>query len=126
MNDFTEQWAPKVHPLSRPAEVEDPLELVAQPVSGDPRVMLEGILQEFIWMGWQEAELLRLFHDPAYPMLNELCQYYGPDEIQRQIASLLARSGVLRFHETIAEPDPEDEEPELVQITIPQSAIDPR
>jgi hypothetical protein len=95
------------------------MELVAQRVSGDPRVMLEGILQEFIWMGWQQTELMQLFCDPAYPMLNQLREHYGHDEIERQIASLLARTGVLCFHETIAEPDPEDEEPDVVQITIP-------
>jgi hypothetical protein len=120
MND---QFVPKVHPLDRLAEADDPLELVAEHVVGDPDVMLECILQEFVWMGWSEAELLSLFHHPGYPVLGQLRAYFGDAEVERRVAALLARSGRLRFHETIVEPDPEPEDHglELLQI-MPASA----
>jgi hypothetical protein len=119
MSNIDEQFVPKVHPLSRPAEAEDPLELMAQPVAGDPRVMLECILQEFIWMGWDEAQLVRLFFDPGYPMLCELREHYGEKEIKCQVASLVERCGVLRFRETLVESDEDDDGPQLVQLSVP-------
>jgi hypothetical protein len=117
MIDSSQQWVPKTHPLSRPAEADDPFELMAQPVAGDALVLLEGILQEFIWMGWNEAQLTSLFSDPGYPMLCQLREHYGAEAIGRQISSQLARTGVLRFRETLAEPDDEVDEPEVVQIS---------
>jgi hypothetical protein len=111
---------PKVHPLAREAGPEDPFELMAEPVAGDPAVMLECILQEFAWMGWDAEQLLTLFHHPGYPVLCQLREFYGDEEIHRQVTALLNRWGVLRFRETIAEPEPdEDHEPELVQIRLP-------
>jgi hypothetical protein len=119
MNNSIDQFVPKVHPLSRQAETDDPLELMAQPIAGDPQVMLEGLLQEFLWMGWGEAEMMRLFFDPGYPVLCQLREHFGDDAIRQQVRSLLSRTGVLSFRETLAEPDSDDDEPELVQLTIP-------
>jgi hypothetical protein len=111
------QLVPKVHPLARQVEPEDPLELMAEAVVGDPDVMLECILQEFIWMGWGREQLLALFHDPGYPMLCELQSFYGQEAVERRVAALLARTGQLRFREFIAEPEEEDDHgPELLQI----------
>jgi len=118
-----EQWVNKVHPLSREVEADDPFELIATPAIGDPEVMLECILQEFMWMGWGHDQLLSLFHNPGYPMLCELQEFYGSEEIERRVSGLLARSGQLRFREFIAEPDDEGHHgPELLQI-LPQSEI---
>lgn len=109
----TERWVPKVHPLERDVEPEDPMELIAEPVVGDPDVMLECILQEFAWMGWNESQLLALFHHPGYPVLQELCRAFGEEEVKRRVRELIARWGVLRFREVVVEPELE---PELVQI----------
>jgi hypothetical protein len=113
-------WVPKVHPVDRESQPEDPLELHAQVAVGDPDVMLECILQEFLWMGWGEAELLALFHDPGYPLLGQLREFYGDAEVARRVAALVAASGQLVFHETLAEPEDEDPDhgPELLQITM--------
>lgn len=110
-----DRWAPKVHPLTRAVEAEDPMELMAEPVVGDPAVMLECILQEFLWMGWTPEQLLGLFHDPGYPVLGELRHYYGDEAIRRQLEAMVSHWGVLQFRETIVEGE---EEPELVQITL--------
>jgi hypothetical protein len=118
-----DQFVPKVHPLSREVVPDDPLELMAQTVVGDPDVMLECILQEFVWMGWSEEQLLSLFHHPGYPVLCQLREFFGDAEVARRVSTLLARGGQWRFRETIAEPDPEDHHgPELLQITLEPAA----
>ena len=120
MNDHAENWVPKVHPLTRSVEAEDPMELVPTMVEGDPEVMLESFVQEFAQMGYGEAELLALFTSPAYPVLHQLGVYYGEARLRQRIGEMLERTGVFRFHEVIDdEPDPdEDDEPELIQLTV--------
>ncbi|MBX9790518.1 MAG: hypothetical protein K2Y37_16485 [Pirellulales bacterium] len=126
MDRVDPQFVAKVHPLTRDAAVEDPLELVATPVAGDPAVMLECILQEFAWMGWGAEQLLGLFYHPGYPLLCELRAYYGDDEIRRQVEALVAQWGVLQFRETIVEDDDNDEDHlQLVQIQMPTTTAGP-
>lgn len=109
------EFVPKVHPLARESSTDDPLELMAEPVPGDPLVMLECILQEFAWMGYSAAQLLALFHHPGYPVLCQLREHFGDEAIACHVNELVARWGVLRFRETIAEPD-EPEQDDLVQL----------
>lgn len=110
----------KVHPLTRALEPEDPMELVATPVGGDPDVMFECIVQEFVWMGWDADQLFELFRSPNYPVLNQLLGLYGEDQVRERIRELLGRTGTLRFREVIDdEPDPDgDDEPELTQLSV--------
>jgi len=120
MNASNPQWVPKVHPLDREAQPDDPMELMAQPVHGDPVVMLECILQEFAWMGWSRDQLLGLFRNPGYPVLCQLREYFGDNEVQRRVDLLLSRWGGLRFTAVEAAPDPAlDEHRELVQLELP-------
>ncbi len=113
MDSQDDRWVAKVHPLARDVEPDDPMELMPQAVGGDPAQMLECILQEFAWMGWTSEQLLSLFNNPAYPVLCELRDFFGMDEIRRHVETLVSRWGVLQFRETIVEPDVE---PEVVQI----------
>jgi hypothetical protein len=96
------------------------MELVATPVpGGDPDLMLECVVQEFAWMGCDAAALMGLFRSPAYPVLNQLLAHYGEEEVRRRVERFLGRLGGLRFRETIAEdPEPEEDEPELIQLNI--------
>jgi hypothetical protein len=118
MATHTENFVPKVHPLERGAEPGDPMELIASPVHGDPDVMVECIVQEFAWMGWDSEQLLALFRSPGYPVLNQLMKLYGEENIRRRIESALDRVGSIRFSETIVEDAEPDREPELIQLTI--------
>lgn len=108
---------PKVHPLTRDVEPDDPLELLAEPAPGDPNVMLECIVQEFAWMGWGRDRIFALFHDPNYPVLNQLLELLGEDELRARLSGLMAAVGVLRVRETIDD-DPEPDETELIQLTL--------
>src|SRR5262245_10127630 len=117
-----ERFVPKVHPLDRPAEAEDPLELVAAPVGGgDPGVMLECIVQEFAWMGFDAGRLMGLFRSPEYPVLNQLLRHYGEAHVRALVEALLARWGVFTVSEAIDdEPEPDDghDGPTLIQLEI--------
>jgi hypothetical protein len=95
------------------------MELVATPVQGDPQVMLECFVQEFAWMGWDTNQLMDLFRDPGYPVLNQLMEHYGEESIRRRIQSLLG-STVFRFSERIVEePEPEEShESEVIQLSV--------
>lgn len=116
MND---RWVPKVHPLDRVAEADDPFELMAEPAVGDPGVMLDCMLEEFAWMGWNASQLESLFYHPGYPVLGALRDHFGDDEIRNRIQALLARTGVLSFREVIEEPEEDIEGPEVFQIGLP-------
>jgi hypothetical protein len=118
MNTPEGNWVPKVHPLTRAVEPEDPMELMATPAPGDPDVMLECLVQEYAWMGWDPAQLLDLFQSPLYPVLNQLLAAYGEEEVRRRIGAVLARSGVFRVTAVVEEEPEPDDGPELIQLSI--------
>jgi len=119
MDSSSERLIPKVHPATRPVEADDPFTLHATAVAGDPEVMLECVVQEYAWMGWDGEQVLGLFHSPFYPALNALLHHYGEDGVRRRVAAVLGRMGVFRFSGTVRdEPDRDDEEPELIQVGL--------
>jgi hypothetical protein len=114
-----EHWVPKAHPTTRAVEPEDPLELMAAAVQGDPDVMLQCLVHEFAWMGWDVEQLLELFHDPGYPVLNQLLAYYGAGAVRERVQALVGQAGVFRIRELVAEdPEAEEDEPELIQLSV--------
>lgn len=115
MSGSENNWVPKVHPLTRELATEDPMELVATPVQGDPDTMFECLVQEFAWMGMDAEQLFRLFQSPDYPLLGMLLEHYGAVEVQRRIQQVLARSGVLNVRATVVE-EPDDYEDEQVEF----------
>jgi hypothetical protein len=114
------RFVPKVHPATRPVEAEDPMELCATPVAGDPDVLIRALVQEYAWMGWDAGQILELFRDPFYPMLHSLWQALGQDEIRQRIERVFREQGVYRFHCVVHEA-PVMEEPAVVQIGPLQS-----
>ncbi len=117
------QFVPKVHPASRGLEPEDPMSLHATALPGDPDLMIRAVVQEFGGMGWNFNQILALFHDPFYPVLQGLGEALGETEIRRRVAETLERHGVHRFQCTIQEAP---EEPDVVQIERPANALRPR
>lgn len=112
-------WVPKVHPATRAVEADDPLELVATPVQGDPDVMLDCLVHEYALMGWNADQLLNLFRSPGYPLLNQLHAHLGDVEIRRRIESRVGSFGILSVRESFAEPEEsEDDEPVLVSLSV--------
>jgi hypothetical protein len=121
MTTESEPFVPKVHPLSRPAEADDPFTLNATAVSGDPEVMLECLVQDYAWMGWNTEQVFGLFRNPGYPALNALLGYYGEDGIHRRVEGVLKRMGVFRISGTVVDGPDDEDEPELIQLGIANS-----
>jgi len=109
------RFVPKVHPLCRAAEPDDPMTLSATAVAGDPDVLIRAVVQEYAWIGWDAGQITALFHDPFYPMLHGLLLALGQAGIRERIDAVFGRSGVYRFRATVQEA-PDDSGPEVVQI----------
>jgi hypothetical protein len=114
-----QRLVPKVHPATRSVASEDPLEMLATQVPGDPEVMLQCLIQEYASMGWNAGQIFQLFADPAYPALHSLLQACGEAAVRERIADLLDQTGVFRCEGTVIEEPEPTEEPELVQLGIP-------
>jgi hypothetical protein len=115
MESDPQRFVPKVHPLSRAAEPDDPMTLSATAVAGDPDVLIRALVQEYAWMGWDAEQIATLFNDPFYPMLHGLLEAYGAARVRERIDAVFGRCGVYRFRATVHEA-PDDPGPEVVQI----------
>lgn len=87
---------PKVHPATRGIEPEDPLNLHAVEIDGDPQVMLQMLVEEYARMGFGLEELMALCRQPFYVGLHGLWRRYGEEELRRRLGAILARCGVIR------------------------------
>ncbi len=117
MGSFESRLVPKVHPAMRAIEPDDPAELHATVLTGDPEIMLECLLQEYAMMGWDAPQILRLFYDPGYPALNALLEHHGEPGIRRRLSAVVARTGVFRVSGTVREEsEPGDDEPEPIPL----------
>jgi hypothetical protein len=106
----------KPHPAQRAVEPDDPYNLHAVEVPGDPERMLALLVEEYARMGWDLESLMRVFREPFYRAAHGLWLLYGEDELRRRVASVLARSGVVRTRTVQSQPKAAG----LVQIDIPQ------
>ncbi len=118
MDSESAQFVPKVHPATRSVAPDDPFDLNATLVAGDVDLMFRSIVQEYAWMGWGAEPIFRLFRDPSYPALNGLWHALGDDETRSRIESVLSRTGVIHFHATVLEAEPDESELEFDLIQI--------
>jgi hypothetical protein len=117
MSTQSDRLVPKIHPATRGVEAGDPMELQATALAGDPEVMLECLIQEYVWMGWDREHIVALFHSPFYPALNALLEHYGEYGIQARVGAVLGRMGLFRVSGTVREePETEVDEPELIPL----------
>jgi hypothetical protein len=107
-------FVPKVHPATRPVELDDPMNLFAVEVPGDPELMLRLLVEEYARMGWGLNELVGLFRDPFYVAAHGLWLHYGEEELKRRLVAMLNRVGVVRTKTTTSVPPSE----RLVQIDL--------
>jgi hypothetical protein len=117
MPSLSGRYVPKIHPVTRAVEPEDPMTLCATPVAGDPEVMLRCVAQEYGWMGMGIEEILGLFRDPGYPALHALLCFYGEAGLRERLDTALRQTGVFHFRTTVRE-GPEPEQPGLIQLGI--------
>jgi hypothetical protein len=97
---------------------DDPLEMQAFEVSGDPNLMLRLIVEEFARLGLGIDEIQRLACDPNYQAFHGLRRRFGDIELRRRIADIVSRCGVIQMKCIETEPLSE----RLVQIDLPAQA----
>lgn len=118
MESTSGDFVPKVHPATRPVEPEDPMNLFAVEVPGDPELMLRLLVEEYARMGWGFEALVDLFRDPFYVAAHGLWLHFGEEELRRRLAAMLGRVGVVRTRTTTIAPPSE----RLVQIDLSTGA----
>lgn len=114
MESMSGDFVPKVHPATRPVEPEDPMNLFAVEVPGEPELMLRLLVEEYARMGWGLDALSDLFRDPFYVAAHGLWLHFGEEELRRRLAAMLRRVGVVRTKTTMTAPPSE----RLVQIDL--------
>ena len=114
MEPTSDNFVPKVHPATRPVEPDDPMNLYAVEVPGDPELMLRLLVEEYARMGWGLDALVGLFRDPFYVAAHGLWLHYGEEELKRRLTAMLGRVGVVRTTTTTSVSPPE----RLVQIDL--------
>ncbi|MER3415350.1 MAG: hypothetical protein C4297_03935 [Gemmataceae bacterium] len=110
------QLVPKLHPLLREATAEDPWQLTAVPLPGDPLVMLDSILSEYIMMGVDPRELLNLFSDPSYPVLHALLRHFGEAFVAQRIETFTGPLVQMRYNTVINDHDSEIEQEDALEL----------
>ena len=107
--------APKVHPASREVLPEDPMNLHAFEVPGDPELMMRLLVEDYARIGWNTESIMSLACDPNYQVFHGLLKMFGEDELRRRVQQILARTGVMRVTTKEAEAPPE----QLIEIDLP-------
>jgi hypothetical protein len=85
------------HPKDRPMEVEDPLQLNALELDGDPEVLLTCLVEEFARMGWDADAILRTFSQEEYQGPHRLLKRLGPERARQRVEQIIARCGVWKM-----------------------------
>ncbi len=81
-------------------EPEDPMELVGVRFEQQPDAeafdeMACSIVEEYMRMGWTGENILRLFHNPAFKLTNNILQQRGEEYVQGLVASVDEARGEL-------------------------------
>jgi hypothetical protein len=115
MNEQQSSAVPKVHPASREALPDDPLEMQAFEIPGDRELMLRLLVEEYARVGWGVEAMMQMASDPIYTAFHGLHQSLGEEALCRRIIDIVARCGVIRISTQEFQPLSE----RLVQIELP-------
>lgn len=85
-------------------QADDPMQLKAGLLEGNPQVMLEGLIEEYARMGWNADQIARLFEQPFFAATHGLTRRFGREAIRACIDQTLQRCGVFRFDTTESKP----------------------
>jgi hypothetical protein len=114
MDTNSTDFVAKVHPATRELLPDDPLEMQAFEVPGDPELMLRFIVEEYARIGANADAIMQLAGDPFYQALHGLWLHFGDDGMRARLANILRRCGVIRTTTTERVPPPD-----TVQIQLP-------
>ncbi len=85
-------------------QADDPMQLKAGLLEGNPQAMLEGLIEEYARMGWNADQIARLFEQPFFAATHGLTRRFGREAIRACIDQTLQRCGVFRFDTTESQP----------------------
>jgi hypothetical protein len=84
--------------VDKPADADDPMGLVAVDVlQGDPDLMAECLVEEFVRLGLTDERLLALFRSPFYAGAHAIWRARGDAHVTALITRVRARWGHPRF-----------------------------
>jgi hypothetical protein len=81
---------------TKPPEPDDPMQIRAEWMTGDQRVMLECLIEEFAHMGWDENQIAQMFENPFFLAAHGLRKRFGRKAVRKCIRQTLQRCGVFR------------------------------
>lgn len=81
-------------------ETDDPMELHGEGIFGDPRAMLDCIVEEYLDQGLSANEVLHIFESPFYQAAHKLLKFFGQDEVRRIIEEKAALGVTFFVQET--------------------------
>jgi hypothetical protein len=88
---------------------DDPMEIKADSVAGDERLMMECLIEEFAHLGWSAKKIARMFDQPFFLAAHGLEKRFGRQMVLDCIEHTLARCGV--FHFEVEEPSAVNKKP---------------
>ncbi|MCR4300074.1 MAG: hypothetical protein NUV51_00505 [Sulfuricaulis sp.] len=80
------------------------MQMQAESVAGDQRVMLQCLIEEFARMGWNANQIARLFENPFFLASHGLAKQLGREAVHECIEQTLQRCGVFHFKVSEAQP----------------------
>ena len=92
------------HSKDRPAEPEDPFQMFAGGVRGDPLLMFDCVVEEYSRMGMSADEIQALFEDAQFLATHGLRGLLGAEATSDRVRSVLSRCGILRVTTSVAPP----------------------
>ena len=98
---------------SKPLDPNDPMEIKADSVAGDERLMMECLIEEFAHLGWGAEKIARMFDEPFFLASHGLEKRFGRLAVLECIEHTLARCGV--FHFEMEEPSAGNRESSMEQ-----------
>ena len=78
------------------AEANDPMELVREAIPGDPLFLAQCVIEEFALIGYGAEDLVTLFRQPVYPMLNNILRKEGEPFVRSLMKQVLGDWGTLK------------------------------
>ena len=93
---------PKIHPATREALPDDPMEMHGFEVPGDPELMLRMLVEEYTRMGWGVDALMSLAKDPNYTAFYAFRKSLGDDGLRQALSRIIAHEiGYKEFAEIL-------------------------
>ena len=75
--------------MTKKFEPEDPMELMGVEVpGGDPDQVLDGIVQEYLLLGWKPPRILSLFRSPYFSGTHQIYRQKGEAYVKERVQRL--------------------------------------